>query len=275
VTASTDATTRTIPTQNTHAAPRPHDPLHALQGFLVLDVIVRLLMWSTAFALATAILIAMPIGFPSLPHELSWRIVTGWGLAAALWIVLFNAVYVIELVVLRLFVPTPREGRYATNTRRPDRQVLWACLIALLTKARLDAPFPGFLVFHVANLPPLRWLMNPIFGPRSRSCYVVDPRVLDPHLVTIGRNVVIGLDAVISGHYEERDTVVFKRTTIEDDALIGGYAVIFGGVHIKAGAVVGAGAVVLPNTVIGPNEFWGGVPARKIRDLNLPGAAEA
>jgi hypothetical protein len=24
---------------------------------------------------------------------------------------------------------------------------------------------------------------------------------------------------------------------------------------------------VLPNTVIGPNEFWGGVPAKKMRDL--------
>ena len=28
-----------------------------------------------------------------------------------------------------------------------------------------------------------------------------------------------------------------------------------------------AGAIVLPNTIVGPNEFWGGVPAKKIRDL--------
>ena len=45
---------------------------------------------------------------------------------------------------------------------------------------------------------------------------------------------------------------------------------VSGGVHIKSGSVIGLGAIVLPNTVIGPNEFWAGVPAKKIRNLDPP-----
>ncbi len=55
----------------------------------------------------------------------------------------------------------------------------------------------------------------------------------DPHLVTIGRNVIIGFNATISGHGQERDMIVFRRTVLADDVLIGGHAVIFGGVPAR------------------------------------------
>lgn len=246
-----------------------------LRGFLTLDALVRLLLWCGAFAASTAlfaVLRAWPPGSP-LAADLAqaWR----WGWRLAMWILVFNYAYVLELLVLRLPIPAPREGRYAVGGRIPPAPVLWSCLVAVLTKARYEPPFPGFLVFHIANLPPLVWLMGPVFGPRSRSCYVVDPRITDPHLVTIGRNVVIGLNTSIAGHYQDRDCVVFKRTVIEDDVLIGAHAAIFGGVHIGRGAVIRAGSIVLPNTVIGPDEYWGGAPARKLRDLPPPGPAGA
>ena len=157
----------------------------------------------------------------------------------------------------------------------PSRHVLYSTLLAVLTKARLDPPFPGFLVFHLANLPPFVWLIGRVFGPRSRSCYFTDPRILDPHLVTLGRNVVIGLNTTITAHWQERDAVVFQRTVIEDDVVVGGDVAVVGGVHIGRGAMIGSGAIVLPGTVIGPNEFWAGVPAKKLRDLPPVGTGAA
>jgi len=238
-----------------------------LRGFLTIDLAARLLIWCGAFAGTTAIFTALgawpALGPINAGPALAWR----WALRLAEWMLLFNYLYVIELLILRLPIPTPREGVYPIGGRVPPLPILWSCLLAVLTKARYEAPFPGFLVFHVANLPPLCWLMSPIFGPRSRSCYVLDPQILDPHLVTLGRNVTIGFRATIAGHYQERDAVVFRRTIIEDDVLIGGHAAIFGGVHIQRGAVIAAGAVVLPNTVIGPDEFWRGAPARRVRSV--------
>ena len=262
------STTDEVSAASVASSTAPHgDQRGGLRWFLVLDLFTRLFIWSAALMLTAAAFSALrlwPSGSPfTADLQQAWR----WSAAAGRFIILFNLIYVAELVVLRLPIPTPREGRYDTSRRVPDRQVFWSCLLAVLTKARYEAPFPGFLVFHFANLPPLAWLMGPVFGPRSRSAYVIDPHVLDPHLVTLGRNVVIGFNATVAGHYQERDAVVFKRTIIEDDVLVGGHAVIFGGVHIRGGSMIGAGAVVLPGTIVGPNEFWAGVPARKIRDL--------
>jgi len=249
------------------------DQRGGLRWFLVLDLFTRLFIWCAALLLTAAAFSALRIWPPGSPLAVDLHQAWRWAAAAGRFIILFNLIYVAELVVLRLLIPTPHEGRYDTRGRVPNRQVLWSCLLAVLTKARYEAPFPGFLVFHFANLPPLAWLMGPVFGPRSRSAYVMDPHVLDPHLVTLGRNVVIGFNTTVAGHYQERDAVIFKRTVIEDDVLVGGHAVIFGGVHIRSGSMIGAGAVVLPGTTVGPNEFWAGVPARKIRDLPSVGTA--
>jgi hypothetical protein len=247
--------------------PRLRDMRPALRISLALDLVARLSIWSGGLALSLSVFHALEVWPETDPRQAGVPLAIRWAACLAWFVLLFNVVYVAELVLLRLLVPTPREGRYAKTAGGFSRQLIWATLLIALNKARYFPPFPGFLVFQVANLPPMCWLMGPIFGPRSRSCYAVEPAILDPHLVELGRNVVIGFNATVAGHYQERDAWVLKRTVIEDNVIIGGHAVVYGGVHIGAGAAVGAGAIVLPNTVIGPNEFWGGVPAKKIRDL--------
>jgi hypothetical protein len=239
----------------------------ALRASLALDVIARLTIWGAALALSLAAFHTLDAWPQTGPTHADLLLAVRWAARLAWFVLLFNVVYVGLLVLLRLLIPTPREGRYAKAGGPVNRQLIWATLLMALNKARYFPPFPGFLVFQVANLPPMCWLMGPICGPKSRSCYAVEPAILDPHLVELGRNVVIGFNSTVAGHYQERDAWILKRTVIEDDVVIGGHAVIYGGVHIGAGAAVGAGAIVLPNTVIGPNEFWGGIPAKKIRDL--------
>ena len=252
-------------TSETKVNAEPRDLLPLMRAGILLDMCVLMTTWSAALALSTG-LFAWLGWWPSgwLSASIWWNAIVS-AFAAAWWIVAFNIAYVLVLLALRLLFPRPQEGRYPKDAEHFDYNLLWARLTAALNNARYRAPFPGFLVFYVANLPPLVWWMGPVFGPRSRSCYAVDPNILDPHLVEIGRNVVIGYNATIGGHYQERDAWVIKRTIIEDDVVIGGHVVIYGGVHIKRGAVIGGGAIVLPNTVVGEGEFWGGVPAKKLR----------
>lgn len=237
----------------------------ALWGFLLLDAWLRLMLWTSSFALATAAIGALglwPTGDP-----LREGLGTAWFWARRLgqWIILFNVIYLLELLVLRLLIPTPKEGTYSTaGPGRPSPQLIWTTLLGALTKARYQAPFPAFLVFHLANLPPLCWIVSRIFGPRSESCYVSEPEILDPSLVEIGRNVIIGYGTRIVAHIQEADKVTIKRTIIEDDVLIGGEVSILAGVRLCKGCVIGARSLVLPNTVVGPYEFWAGVPAKKI-----------
>lgn len=251
---------------------RPSGSTAGLQFFLFLDMCIRMFVWSSALAVAAGVLTwlnAWPEGrFFRGTFAEAWV----WTRGLGNFVLAFNLAYVAVLIGIRLLIPTPRPGVYATgrslnplNAR--SRQLIWCCLLATLTKARYEAPFPAFFVFHISNLPPMRWLMGPIFGPRSRSCYISDPLILDPAFVEIGRNVVIGSHASIAGHVQVQGMVQIRRTIIEDDVLIGANAVIFGGVRIGRGAMIAAGSVVPPYTTVGPFEYWSGVPAVKIRRL--------
>jgi len=251
-------------------AAKPFNPIRGLQGFVALDALARVFIWTVGLIVAT-VLTTRWFGWPDAgPLTKDWGVAWAWGQRLGTWVILFNNSYVLGLILLRMLIPTPKEGVYRLG-KGVDRQLIWAVFVSVLTKARYEAPFPGFLVFHASNLPPISWVFNAVFGPKSRSCYVVEPKIIDPYMVTIGRNVTIGFDAMIIGHVQERDQVTIARTIIEDDVLVGGGSIIPGGVHIKQGSMVGAGSMVMPGTVIGPNEFWAGIPARKIRDLPPPG----
>lgn len=239
-----------------------------LWGFLLLDLWVRLTLWSISLGLATAMMTALeawPSGSP-LAGDLGLTML--WARRLGQWVVVFNVIYLLALLLVRFLIPTPKEGIYSTRQPGlPDRQLIWVTLLAVLTKARYQVPFPGFLVFHLANLPPLCWLVSWIFGPKSRSCYVTEPEILDPSLVEIGRNVIIGYGTRIVAHIQEVDKVTIKRVIIEDDVLVGGEVSILAGVWLRKGCVIGARSLLLPGTVVGAYEFWAGVPAKRISSL--------
>jgi hypothetical protein len=239
------------------------NPINQLRWFLVLDMFVRIMLWQSSACLSLALF----SHFKAWPQESIANVTLGtawiWAEKFTFLVITFNVIFLVLLIALRLLIPTPKEGRYEIGPKaRLSRPLLYSALIATLTKARYGAPFPGFLLFHIANLPPICWLMSPIFGPKSSSCYITEPGIVDPHLVSIGRNVVIGMGAFISGHYQESNAVVIGRTVIEDDVLIGANAIL-AGVRVRRGAKIGAGSVVLPGSVIGPDEYWSGNPARR------------
>lgn len=74
--------------------------------------------------------------------------------------------------------------------------------------------------------------------------------------LTIGNNVSIGHNAIVHG------------CTIHDNVLIGMGAIVMDRCVVETNAIVGAGSVVTQGTHIKSGEVWGGVPAKKIKDLS-------
>lgn len=249
-------------------APQPsHDRRGGVRLLLLLDLGLLLTVWCWAALLSTVLTARSGLPPSQLPTQFDPLALVRWAGTLALWLVLFNVLYLLGLLLLRMLLPSPREGAYATRGRL-DGRLLVCLFISVLTNARLRPPFPGFLVHHLANLPPLAWLVQRIAGPRSGSAFFTAPTILDPDLVEIGRNVVIGYGAILSAHTQTHERYEVKRTVIEDDVVIGGNAILFAGVRIGRGAMIGAGAVVPPDTRIGAGEFWAGVPARKVAGSN-------
>jgi acetyltransferase-like isoleucine patch superfamily enzyme len=244
--------------------PRPRNPSVALQLLLLLDIWLRMMIW--AVALSVTLLVMSRTTFA---RSLSWDAVTtrkgAWDFALMLtnFILLFNVAYIMTLVVICLPFPRPRSGVYRMGGSL-NRNIILAGILAVLTKARFQAPFPGIFVPQIASIMPFRWLLGRTMGPRTRSSFFLDPNIIDPWGVTIGRNVTLGFGSTISCHLQERDYIIVDQVVIEDDVTIGAYAGIGCGVHIKRGAVVEPYATLKPRTIIGEYELWGGRPAHMI-----------
>ena len=87
--------------------------------------------------------------------------------------------------------------------------------------------------------------------------------VFIPEGITIGDNVFIGPGTKFMNDKYPPSTII--NTVVEDNAVIGGGAVILPGITIASGSRIGAGAVVTSDT--GNENVYVGVPARE-RQMN-------
>jgi acetyltransferase-like isoleucine patch superfamily enzyme len=118
----------------------------------------------------------------------------------------------------------------------------------------------------------LRPILYTILGANIGKNAAIGGVIIDPLLVVIGDNVIIGHDAIITSHTMLYNKLFLKPVIIGNRVTIGVRAVIMPGVDISESSIIAPGAVVSMDTKIPPNEFWGGIPARKIRDIDPPPA---
>lgn len=81
-------------------------------------------------------------------------------------------------------------------------------------------------------------------------------------VIEIGNNVSIGHNVVIHG------------ATIRDNVLVGMGAIILDNAVIGENSIIAAGSVVLSGTQVSPGSIYGGVPARRIKDVDPQQTAE-
>lgn len=74
--------------------------------------------------------------------------------------------------------------------------------------------------------------------------------------LSIGNNVSIGHNAIVHG------------CTLHDNVLIGMGAIVMDNCVVESNSIVGAGSVVTQGTYIKSGEVWGGIPARKLKDIS-------
>jgi Carbonic anhydrases/acetyltransferases, isoleucine patch superfamily len=75
------------------------------------------------------------------------------------------------------------------------------------------------------------------------------------HPTVIGNNVSIGHGAIIHG------------CTIHDDVLVGMGAIVMDRCEIQKNSIVAAGSVVIEGTIVEEGCLYGGVPAKKIKEI--------
>ena len=76
-----------------------------------------------------------------------------------------------------------------------------------------------------------------------------------------GTPVVIGKEALI-GH-----RCMIHGASVADGGFVGMGSTMLDGARVETGGFLAAGAFLAPGKVVPPGEMWGGLPARKLRDL--------
>jgi gamma-carbonic anhydrase len=101
----------------------------------------------------------------------------------------------------------------------------------------------------------------------------------DVHRIRIGDNVNIQDCAVIHGTYKKAYVSIGNNVsiahnatihgcTIHNNVLIGMGAIIMDNAVINSNTIIAAGALVQKNTIIESGAVYGGVPARKIKNID-------
>lgn len=150
--------------------------------------------------------------------------------------------------------PGPRNSLWyvyrQVNFLRAVWNVLW------ITLARY-APF-----YRLKNF--LLRLTGAKIGKGVSLGFEVTLDILYPQRITIEDDALIGYDSVLLCHGYLGDHYQLGDVRIGKGAAIGARCTILPGVTVGEGAVVGAMSLV--NRDIPAGEFWGGVPARRIRE---------
>ena len=101
----------------------------------------------------------------------------------------------------------------------------------------------------------------------------------DVHYIRIGDNVNIQDGAIVHCTFETAPTnignnvsvahnVIVHGCTLKDNVLVGMNAIVMDNAVVGENSIIAAGAVVLEDTVIEPGSVYGGIPAKKIKDIN-------
>jgi len=177
------------------------------------------------------------------------------GILIVLSIIFF--IYMYALLTYRLFLSVfpLREGEISANSREEFGYHVYLLFYLIL--------FYPLMRSGAIPVPVMR-IIYQVLGARLGENTYSSGIILDPPLVKIGANSIIGQYALLVPHVIEGEKLAHYPIHIGDNVTVGTHAVVLAGVSIGDNAVIAAGAIVSKNSKIGSNEIWGGVPARRL-----------
>lgn len=102
----------------------------------------------------------------------------------------------------------------------------------------------------------------------------------DVHSIRIGNKVNIQDAAIIHCTYQKAPTTIgnfvsighraiVHGCTVKDNVLIGMGAIVMDHAVIGENSIIAAGSVVLENTIVEPGSIYAGVPAKRVKDIDV------
>jgi len=172
-----------------------------------------------------------------------------------IYLIQFSAVLgsVLILKVVNL-IHAPKEGVFKRSLE--DRDYIFWNIRNIIKKWPLylmaSNPFPWF-----KNRFTLRF-----FGVKIGKKTICDNSWISSEFVSIGKNVIIGMNSSVLSFGIEQDNFILKKVKVESDVLIGAKCVLLPGTLIKRNAKLSAHSYTNHNAVLEENSIYMGHPAK-------------
>ncbi|MFX0007638.1 MAG: acyltransferase [Promethearchaeota archaeon] len=160
---------------------------------------------------------------------------------------------VLVLTILKL-IYAPKEGVFTRDIK--DKDYFYWNLRNIVKK------WPLFIT--ASN--PFPWLKNRFtlrfFGVKIGKNGIHDNSWISSEFVSIGKNVIVGMNSNILSFGIEQDKFILKKIIIEDDVLIGAKCVLLPGTYIKTNVKLSAHSYTKTNQILKENSIYIGHPAK-------------
>ena len=172
-----------------------------------------------------------------------------------IYILQFSAILisVLFLTLIKLIFH-PKEGIFNRDIK--DKNYFYWNLRNIIKKWPLfisaSNPFPWF-----KNRFTLRF-----FGVKIGKNGIHDNSWISSEFVSIGKNVIIGMNSTLLSFGIEQDKFILKKINIEDDVLIGAKCVLLPGTCIKRNTKLSAHSYTKINDILVENSVYIGHPAK-------------
>jgi len=124
--------------------------------------------------------------------------------------------------------------------------------------------YPTYKLINLFVIPPIKSFYLSLIGCKiGKNVFLSGEEWLDPCLIEIGDNTMIGGRAMILGHIAE-DKLILQKTRIGKNCLIGGETFIMPGVAIEDNVVLDSKAMVPKGMTLKSGKTYVGIPAKPI-----------
>ena len=164
--------------------------------------------------------------------------------------ILFSSLF---LTLIKIIYP-PKEGIFRRNIE--DKDYFYWNLRNIVKKWSL----------FITASNPFPWLKNRFtlrfFGVKIGKKCICDNAWISSEFVTIGKNVIIGMNSTVITFGIEQDNFILKKIIIEDDALIGAKCILLPGTLIKKNAKLSTHSYTNYDDILEENLIYSGHPAK-------------
>lgn len=173
----------------------------------------------------------------------------------AIYIIQFTAILasVLILKVVNL-IHVPKEGIFKRSLQ--DRDYLFWNIRNIIKKwpiyVMASNPFPWFKTRFTLRF----------FGVKIGKKTICDNSWISSEFVSIGKNVIIGMNSSILSFGIEQDNFILKKVRVDNNVLIGAKCVLLPGTLMKRNVSLSAHSYTNHNAILEENSFYIGHPAK-------------